>query len=305
VRTLLALSVMLALPALASGPTTPILRIDHQALSGGGTTYAIAYGEKLASSADLRINARSRGPKNGTSVWDFAHVGDGSGWNGRNYMRWSRWAGVNGDPQAGFIFNPPRIAPTVLATAAAQPLYVRFRIRVVQPLVESGRNSSAQCKFFIFGGPGLANGNSRMIVFLERATDSTYGAGRSDAKQVTLRAGAGVSGSFAAVPIAVGEWTHVQVAWRYSEAGSPFQKVYRNTNVERSPTAQNTDFSSAGGSWNVPAPGPGAKTGWDAGHWAEIVSSNSYTDNDAIVDVMDFELDDEFDDSWYPGVKAG
>jgi hypothetical protein len=299
------MSVLLLLPATAAAQITPIFRVDHQVLSGGGgTTYPIAFGPKLGSSADLKINARSRGPKNGTNVWDFSHVGDASGWNGRNYMRWSRWAAVDGDPQAGFVFSPTRVAPGVLATAAAQPLYLRFRIRVVQPLTQSDRNSSAQCKFFIFGGPGLANGNSRMILFLERATDSTYGAGKNDSKQITLRVGAGVSGSFAAVPITVGEWTHVQIAWRYTEAGSPYQRIYRNTNAEGAPTAQNTDFSGAGGSWQVPAAGGEAKTGWDTGHWAEIVSSRSYTDTDAIIDVMDLELDDEFDSRWYPGPGA-
>jgi hypothetical protein len=256
----------------------------------------MAYGTGLASSHNMTPVTDTMGADNGTNTWNWSHQTSG-GWNGRNFMRYDRWGDENGDPQVGFLFNTGTVAPPGgwIALAESSTLYLRFRVRWNAPLTLSGLNSSAQMKWFLFGGPGLADGNDRMILFWERATDGTYGAGTDDTTQVTVRMGAGVSAAHCEAVVPVGSWVHVQAAWRYTDAGTPFQRLYVNNNTEGSPTAENTDFSSnAGGTWDAPE-------SWTGGHWAETVSSNSYTGTDAQLDIMDFEIDDAFDASWYPG----
>jgi len=273
-----------------------IFRVDHQATSVGGTTYPMAYGASLASLLNLTVDTDNLGTEGGGNTWNWAHVGDGSGWNGRNYIRYTRWEDVDAAPNAGFFWDAATPAPAGgwVAKATAGPLYLRFRIRVVQSLTLSPTNPSAQMKFFLFGGPGIS-GERRMILFFERATDATYGSGTDDDTEMTVRVGAGVSGNHAEATVPVGEWVHVQVSWRYTDAGSPYMRVYINNNTEGAPDAEHTTFTadSMGGVWS-------AIESWTTGHWHDLASSNSYTGTDFIADLMDFELGDAFNASWAP-----
>lgn len=278
------------------GGTTPLFRISHQSTSGGGTTYPIEYGTDLGSSGNLSVYSDFLGAENGTNVWNWAHVGDGSGWNGRNYMRYTRWADENGDPFCGFFFSASTVAPPGgwYAKLQASPMFMRWRMRVVSSLTLSGLNNAASMKWSIVGGPGLADGTDRMIQFFERATDGTYGTGSDDDTEMTVRLGAGVGSAWAGATMPVGEWVHIQIGWRYTDAGTPYQKVWINNNNEGSPDAVRTDFSgNPGSTWNAPDI-------WDAIHWGDIVSTNSYTGTTFIADFMDMEMDDAFDSSWAP-----
>jgi hypothetical protein len=281
------------LPAAAAAQTTPIWRISHQATAGG--TYTIAHGPDLSQTTPLKLIAETAGPKNGSNTWAWAHVdgSDGSGWKGRNYLRFTRWADTNGDPDEGFAIPWNRVAPPGgWASLAASPICLRCRLYVEAPLTRSGRNDSAQMKWFIFGGPGLPDGTSRAILFFERATDGTYGAGRSDAREITVRLGAGVGSSFTGVAVPVGRWHHLQVCWRYG-AGTGYQRLYLNTNTEDAPTAQRSKLT-----WTYPP-------SFSSTLWGSITATNAYTGSDAIFRVMDVELDDAFDPAWAPAADAG
>lgn len=278
-----ALVLALALvPAAASAQTTPIWRISHQATTGG--TYTIAYGPTLAQTTTLRL-------EHATSTWAWEHRDgrDGSGWNGRNYLRYTRRAETNGDPDEGFSIPWGTVAPAGgWASLATSPICLRCRLYVEAPLTRSSRNSSAQMKWFIFGGPGLPDGTSRGILFFERATDGTYGAGTNDAQEITVRLGAGVGSTFTGVAVPVGRWHHLQVCWRYGN-GTGYQRLYLNTNVEAAPTAQR-----AGLTWTFPP-------SFGSTYWASVTATNAYTATDAVFRVMDVELDDAFDPAWAPG----
>jgi hypothetical protein len=295
-RLALALVVTL-LPVTTAAQTTPIIRIDHQATVLSGTTYAVAHGALLGSSHNMGVDPDgNQGPDNGTNLWDFEHHGDGSGWNGRNFMRYFRWGGVDGDPDAGFTFNPTTVAPAGgwVALAEAGPIYARWRIRTNDPLTE-GVNSSAQMKWYLFGGTGIS-GERRMILSFERAEHYLENNCSDETTQQGFYMAAGVSGNRNVFCAPVDEWAHIQIAWCYtgSGVGCPYMRAWVNTNNEASPTAEHTAFTadSMGGVWTVPE-------SWNSGHWGEIVSSNSFSGTDASFDVMDFEIDDEFDDEWF------
>lgn len=267
-----------------------LFTIDHQSTSAGGTTYAIAHGAELAERTDLGVFVGSMGADNGVNIWNFQHVGDGSGWNGRNYMRFFRWGAVDGGPQSGFGWFPPdAIAPTTFAALSPGPIYVRFRIRVVEHL-GAGRHSGGM-KWFIFGGPGIS-GERRMIFWLR---NGSYARG-TDVANTSLEMSAGVSGSRASCLIDNGDWVHVQLAWAYTGApGGPYMRIYTNNNDIGSPNAEHTAFTSdgMGGAWLFPE-------AWDTGHWANTVTDNSVSDRDAVFDLMDFQFGTSFDGGWFP-----
>lgn len=277
-----------------------IYRIDHQSTSLGGTTYPLRYGPGLASSLNMSPYTSRMGVKNGTNLWNWEHRTD-NGWNGRAYMRYYRWAGVDGDPQCGWYWNQYTVAPPGgWAAMENETFYSRFRIRVQAPLTDGGGHS--QMKWDIFGGPGLAQGEARMIMSFRRA--APYVPGATDQSHIAVDISAGVSGDrvFAGIP-ANQQWQHVQLAWHYGNdatlGGPAFMRIYVNNNVEGSPTAQLTNFGvEIGHVWPFP-------NIVSDGHWGEIVSSNSYTGTDAIFDVCDHEYADDFDPAWSGGTTPG
>lgn len=217
-----------------------------------------------------------RGPDDGTNVWDAEYIED--------FTRFYRWADVSGDPQTGFGFNPNELLPVPFATLAPGPFYLRFRMRVVQPLGNGGH--SAGMKWFIFGGPGIS-GERRMIMFIR---NGSAGGGTNEA-HTTIDPTAGVSGNHAAALVPNGQWVNVQIAWKY-EAG-PYMRVYVDNNDEGSPDAEHTSFAAdaMGGAWLYPE-------AWDTGFWGNIVTTSSTTDVDAVMDFKDVELGTVFDSSW-------
>lgn len=289
------------------GSSSDLFRISHQSVSGG--TYPVEYGANLASSSNMSMfnNVSGPGVENGVRIWNWAHITDGSGWNGRNFLRFYRWSDVNGDPDSGWYFNPGTlIAPQTVQDLSPGPLYIRFRIRVFEYLGAGG--NSAGMKWFLFGGPGLADGGQRMIMFIQNglaysgAGEELQGAGGSLVGNTCIVMSAGVSGNRAPLLVSNAIWLHVQMAWAYTGApGGPYMRIYVNNNNINSPNASETLFNADGfgGVWNFP-PETG-NTGWATGHWADIVSTNSTTDRDAIFDLMDLGFGQSFDSNWYPG----
>jgi hypothetical protein len=278
--------------------TTPLVRISHQSTSG--SVYPVSYGSGLTQSRTPSMFTTHKGPANGSTIWDFAHVGNGSGWNGRNFMRYSRWRQVDGDPRAGFSWALNEVAPAGGWSALRNsPLYFRWRMRVNQPMTESVGHGAM--KWLIFGGPGLAEGNSRFIVFLYAGGYTAGQLGRSgtDAAYTGLCLNAGVSGSRAYALVPNGSWVHVQLAVRYGATGTAYQRAYINNNNAAAPDFQNTSFPDlVNQTWVFPDVGGG-----NPGEmfWGNIVSTNSATATDFNADFMDFEVDDAFDPNWSTG----
>lgn len=290
----------LAVPAYAQ--TTPIMRMDHQSSSNG--TYSVQYGSSLSQSTQSSPFNTTKGPSGTGATWDFTHVGNGSGWNGRNFMRYSRWRNLDGDPRAGFNWSlnatPP---PGGWSAVRNAPLFVRWRMRVNQHMTESTGHGGM--KWMIFGGPGLADGNNRLILFFYSGSYTASQVGRSgtDAQYTGLCVNAGVSGSRAYSLIPNGTWVHVQVAVRWGATGTAYQRVYINNNNFNAPSFQNTAFSDLSGqTWSFPDVGGGSPGEmW----WGNIVTTNSATSSDFNADFMDFEMDDAFDPNWSVGGGGG
>jgi hypothetical protein len=275
--------------------TGRIFLIPHQTMSAGNTTWPLIYGANLASSLNMvRDPDDCEGPNNGSNLYQMAHLA-GQGYNGTNCLQFTRWPNINGDPDTGFEFNPTTIAPVGgwRNKALVSPLFIRFRVFWTAPLT-LGANSSAQMKWFIFGGPGIT-GTRRMIASWYRASDPSYGAGGNDNTQVSYTCTAGVSGNHCQILVNINTWSHIQTGWRYNEAGSPYIRIWRNNNNQASPTAQHTAFNAdgMGGSWPAPE-------SWEGGHWADTVSTNSFTGTTAQFRIQDMEFGDTFDPGWFP-----
>ena len=297
-RSLVGCLLLTGLAAPAFAQTTPIFRLSHQSSSNG--TYAVQYGPSLSQSVQASPFTTTKGPSGTGATWDFTHVGNGSGWNGRNFMRYSRWRVLDGDPRAGFNWSLNTTAPSGgWASVRSAPLFVRWRMRVNQHMTESTGHGGM--KWMIFGGPGLADGNNRLILFFYSGSYTAPHVGRSgtDAQYTGLSVNAGVSGSRAFALIPNGSWVNVQVAVRYGPTGTAYQRVYINNNNFNAPDYQNTAFADlAGQTWTFPDMG-GGNPGemW----WGNIVTTNSATSTDFNADFMDMEMDDAFDANWAAG----
>ena len=294
------LLVLLVEPATAQ-TMTPLARISHDATVG--PTYSLSYGNGLTQALDLELFTATQGSDNGSSTWDFEHMSDGSGWAGGNFMRYYRWAGVDGDPQSGFFWSLDSTSPPGGWTAIrTEPLYFRWRMRVMSHMGESVGHGAM--KWLIFGGPGLADGNSRLIVFIYSGsyTGSQLGRNVSDANYTGLALNAGVSGSRAFGLVPNGRWVNVQAAVRWGPTGTAYQRLYIDNNEIAQPDFENTSFSDLSGqTWTFPDLGGG-----NAGtaQWGNIVTTNSESSTDFVVDWMDFEIDDEFDPNWHLGPSS-
>jgi hypothetical protein len=299
-RRLVGCVLLTGLAAPAYGQTTPIFRMSHQSSSNG--TYAVQYGSSLSQSTLASPFTTTKGPQGSGAIWDFTHVGNGSGWNGRNFMRYSRWRTVDGDPRAGFNWSLNTTQPPGgWAAVRNAPLFFRWRMRVNQHMTESTGHGAM--KFMIFGGPGLPDGGSRAIFFLYSGSYTAQQLGRSgsDAQYTGLCINAGVSGSRAFALVPNGTWVHVQVAVRWGAQGTAYQRVYINNNNFNAPDYQNTSFPDVG-TWTFPDLG-GGNPGemW----WGNVVTTNSATSTDFNADFMDFEMDDAFDPNWSSGSGGG
>lgn len=283
--TSIASAVLLAIASPVAAQTTPFFRITHQS-----EPYHVEFGPRLESSAPLRYTGQRPGPKGGQQLWDVRHLTSG-GWNGRAYMRYFRWAGVDGDsPNTGWNMAAPMVRPG--AEWPDGPYYLRFRMRTVVPLTEGIRPSAAM-KWFLFPTTGRTG---RMILYVYRGGGGSGGAGGNDDKHTILQCRAGVSKHMAEVRVPNREWVHVQVGWRWGRKGTAYQRIWLNSNDFARPTDQNADFDEElGGNWPMPP-----QKEFEELQWGNIVSTGSFTGTDAQIDWMDMELDDEFDPNWAP-----
>ena len=282
-----------------------VFRISHQVSTMG--SYTLEYGAGLTESHVMSPWTQTQGPATGSSRWDFIHVDDSSGWNGRNYMRYTRWAKRDGGPNAGFRCDRAKPHPyaSIFGDGTSHQC-LRFRMRIVKPLTSAG---STQMKWFIVGGGGLADGCDRMIVsFYSGSGGHAPVRGGSDVRHTHLEINSGVCGApdasegLTRVLVPNGDWVHVQICWRWGREGTAYQRIYVNNNNIRKPDAEQLQFvGTPANEWTFPV------TRTYCG-WGDIVSDNSSSNTDAIVDVMDVELDvdeaDAFDETWYQGPQA-
>ena len=253
------------------------------------------YWDDGASSSELDVYG-DPGPKGQGVVWNFEHhdvggVGDGP------FARYSVWdtnvAGIDagsftaGWSQTGSLFRPR-------GGWVDAPYYLRFRIRIAAPLVPyagalAGCDGDTQLKFFIWA-PFTEPGTNRIIVMLHAGDD----AGGTDPNTTTIHARAGVSGSYALASVPNGEWHDVQIAWRWGDEGTAFQRIYIDNDVEASPTSENLMFDDLGDHWTFDPSGLDNQF-----FWGNIVNTGTCVGADAEIDVMQMQIDDEFDPTWH------
>jgi hypothetical protein len=304
-RVLIALLALL-LPATASAQ---VFVLDFQ----DTPPFQLRYGSGLASSLNVTDEDHSgslgAGTCNGSDdQWYYTHFADGSGWNGRNFVRFFRCEGdvPSGAPDAGerrtgWNWNMDTVAPTGgWSTVSPGPLYWRWRMRVNTPLTQS--QGQASQKHIVFGGPGLANGCDRMIFQLYAAGNN----GGNEATQLALGPVQGVCGDQDATApgngangsamglIDVGDWVHVQVKAVWGAHGALTMALYLDNNVEGSPTVSTTASYDGASAWNYPN-----ITG--NGDFGNGISNNSASGQRASIDYMDYQMGTTFDASWAPG----
>ena len=89
------------------------------------------------------------------------------------------------------------------------------------------------------------------------------------------------------------DWHHIQVAWRWGDEGTAFQRIYVDQNDPDNPTAENTAFTDLGGVWQWPGDALDNQF-----FWCDISNTGSRVAEDAEIDVMDMEIGETFDPSW-------
>jgi hypothetical protein len=255
-------------------------------------------------SHDLLV-VNSPRPKAPGVLWNYTHQTSG-GFMNRPFMRYHWWdwdvSGVgHGSDQAGWtaagsLFRPAGGWP------GNGPYYARFRIRVNSPLVPhapvGGCDGDTQMKYFIWNGY-TPEGTDRVILMFHAGSQF----GGSDFNETSIQLRAGISGSYTATRFPNREWVHVQIAWRWGQEGSAFQRIYINNNAIGSPTSENLQFNDldmngVADSWGSPS---GPPRGLDNQFFlGDISNTGSCVAEDAALDVMDFELASQFDPTWFP-----
>lgn len=219
-----------------------------------------------------------RGPDNGTNKWEAEWLTDGT-------LRYYRWANVEGSDRSGFTFDPNTLLPAAFSTYANNTFYLRFRINVTQGMGNS-MTSEGGMKWFIFGGPGLADGLSRMIFWFRTGLwfDPNTGAVIAGSEnETTLLMSQGI-GPQVKARFPNGQPVDVQLAFKYGADG--FMSIYVNNNDQANPTA-----TLACPNWTFPE-------SWTGGHWGNIETDNSIANQTGIFDIRDAQFGVEFDPNW-------
>lgn len=259
---------------------------------------------------DLGVATQEKGPRALGNLWDYTHVSDGSGWNGRNYARISIWeydVGQVPEESVGFSVTGSSFTPSA-GWATDTWYYLRFRIRwnavIVKDDVEGGGGDTANLKWFITNS-GAGGDNRPMLHF--RSPNGSIGGGALNtttfphATHNAIRVSRNIddpSDGFCTSPhgISLNTWHHVQAAFRFGTSGTGV-KLWLDNNAEGSPTQQ--DLSATSPSWSIVA---GGLTGaWEIGGYM-----SDGIENDVSFDLMDVEIATAFDANWYQtGVSAG
>jgi hypothetical protein len=243
----------------------------------------------------LGVADDQRGPKGPGHLWDFSHQTSG-GWNNRNYVRFHWWEyDASGVPEetAGFFLPGAFIEPTAQWQNGVE-YFFRMRIRFNQPIVpEPSNGETANNKFFI-GNIGSGGGDRIMIHLRSGQSQGSCMLNRTlypAATHVGTRISQNISDDCAGGPLRVGVWEHVQYAFRFGGPGTASVKLWLNNNNYGAPTHQDVNWSTT---WNVSRSQMNA--GMDLGGYL-----SDQVENDVTWDLMDVEIANSFDSSWYPG----
>jgi hypothetical protein len=234
--------------------------------------------------------------------WNYSRVAPGpgnGGWNDRGFLRyvWRSYASSgSGDDaeQAGFSDGGMRFRPS--SGWPSDTFYGRMRIYVESPIIPgSGGDTTRQLKFFMWH-TDVFDGDQRVIGFFDNGANC--GASNTSAICFHLERNICHTTDVASVQIPVGQWVHLQWAWRHGSRGTSYVKVWRNANSVNNPTAQDLDLScelAQGTSW------PKDNVGYDAQWWiGNGANTGTRFAQDFVLRVMDFQLDSTFDPSWSP-----
>jgi hypothetical protein len=245
------------------------------------------------------------GPNVGWSRQRIAPASGNGGWNSRGFLRYTL---CDHDPhtslgdawQAGFAFDPPGTSTVWPATT-----YIRFRLYVEGPLVSSSIGNT-QLKWFIWH-QGVWGGDQRVMMHFYRGDHC--GTSASSTVCLSLLRNIFVGTDEAKVSIPVGQWVHIQGAWRHGPVGTSFVKLWRNNNSLAAPTNQQTSMDVC----RLECPSqPGGTSEWvrdEAGYhgpfdWGNRANTSTYISQDWTARMMDLEIDDAFDPTWAPDATS-
>jgi hypothetical protein len=248
-------------------------------------------------------------------VWDGNIVTSG-GFNNRGYLKFDWWdwdvsqlPNQSPDPTsvpAGYSGNVGDCETSFAETT----YYAKFRIKTNAAILAhsvlappSGLpDGDTQMKWLIWGKDS-GEGRDRVIfmLFAGNATANSGPCGGVEATQTCVALCAGVSASCAQTLYTNSQWVSVQLAWRWGDEGTAFQRIYINNNTEGSPTASNATFADVACTahpttyWCFPG---NASLGGEI-LYGDIDNTGSAVRENADIWSSDFSLGTSFDASWY------
>jgi hypothetical protein len=291
--TQIALSFLILLAAYVSASAQVLGRIPFQ------THPYQVYDASGAARQALDIDGDVRGPKAQGNLWDYQHMTDGTGFQGRNFVRMYWWDyDVSRVPEQeiGFIFAGSSLTTPSGGWRDGVEYFIRFRIRQHSPPLALG------------GGPGTVNnkflitnwGGTRAMIHMRTAGGYACGpldSGTYPAQDwVSMRISRNIDGPddgyCANIPVRLRQWNHLQYSIRFGASGTAFVKAWVNNNSYSSPSAADTTGSSWG---EVGMDGP-----WQLGGY---VSDESI--QDVVWDLQDFEVATSFNSQWSSTTAPG
>lgn len=279
---------LLVIPELAGGQVLGRVPFDSHPFK----LYDMNGGERDT----LGVYSEVMGPKGPGTLWDYEHITDGSGWNGRSFVRFRWWdfdvSGIE-EQEIGFFFDGARLTPPPDGWRDGAEYFIRFRVRIHSTPVAVGGESGTTVnnKFLITNSGGV-----RLMLHMRSADGSACGT--FDPIQyppqdwVSMRISRNIDGPddgyCANVPVPTAQWTHLQYSVRYGAAGSVFVKAWVNNDDYSRPTA----VDATGSEW----PQVGMEGRWQVGAYVSDPSAE-----DVSWDLMDLEVAATFDPTWAAG----
>ena len=287
----------------SSSGTTPIFRISFQ----DTLPFSATWDKGGGGSADL-VERTGHGPEpcgRPGIGWGFERVAPAPGNGGfadRGYIRQTfcpfSASGLSGTWTGGFAFGPPAVLDNSWPTTE---FYARMRIHFEGPLTaDRGGDTKRELKFWVWHRD-VFGGDQRVIVFLEDGANCGGKSGTTVCFTVARNIFTDERSERASVPLGVGEWHHVQWAWRHGRRGESFVKVWAASTMFDRPDA-------AGETLRTVTRNPGGTDEWvrdDRGYNGQmdiggVANNGTRFKSPFIVRYMDFEVDDEFGPSWRP-----
>lgn len=259
----------------------------------------------------------------GSNYWNYARTAPAAGNGGygdRGFVTWT-WcdydtstAGIS-SAQSGWYSSASGQYTPMAGWSSSSTFYLRMRLYFTNGLIRhpTAPNSETHHHFKWFitnsGDAGNGSGDDRFMMFLSPGNFDPSGGGSGFGggcngnvnTQVCVSVQRNINhyteAAYALIP--VGQWVHLQMAFKVGANGTSFVKLWVDNNTEASPTAQDTALTS-GQTWLL------TSTTMDAGYQVgQMANEGTATDTDFVIRMMDVQFGLAFDTAWAPSGGGG